>query len=144
MGRRGAGTRLGPVFLPPPPQPDLAPVLVDGAWAVLVPVGEADEPLEHDAVAGDVDHLAGRVVDDPGHPAGDPGPAAAVAQRLGVEAQAAVLLVAVEGGEYLLPGLDLDQLAHLEVEDLLWRAAGGDLAVDERVVGAAVDPQPPG
>ena len=46
-----------------------------------------------------MDHLARGVVDDLEDPAGDAGLPAAVPQRLGVEPQAAVLLVPVEGGE---------------------------------------------
>src|SRR5215216_3712962 len=102
-----------------PLQPDLPPVLLDAAGAALVVVGEADEPVEDDAVALDVDHLPGLLVDQAVDPALHPGPLAAVAQHLDIEAEPPVVAGLVEGGEDLLPGLDLHQLARLEVERLL-------------------------
>src|SRR5215216_1646642 len=126
-----------------PLQPDLPPVLLDAAGAALVVVGEADEPVQDDAVALDVDHLPGLLVDQPVDPPLHPGPLAAVAQHLDVEAQAPVVAGLVQGGEDLLLGLDPDRLTRLEVE----RPRGGaalDPALYVGVRAATAEQQEPG
>src|SRR5215207_2790975 len=113
-------------------KPDLPPIGIDAAWAILVVVGCADDAIQDDAVAAQTLHPAGLLVDDPVHPPQHPGLPAAVLQHLGVERQAAIGVVPVECPHDLALGLDLHQLAGLQVEDLPRRP--GQLPVDEREI----------
>src|SRR5215211_2892398 len=120
-----------------PAKPDLSPVGIDAARAVLVVVGGANDVFQDDAVATQAKHPAGLLVDDPLHPPQHPGLPAAIPQHLGVRRLTAIQIVAVECPHDLALGLDLHELTGLQVEDLPRRP--DQLPVDEREAPAVPD-----
>src|SRR5262245_24727168 len=96
------------------PEPDLAPVRKDGAWAeqtARAEPGRADHAVENDAVVRERHQPSRLLVDQTLDPVAHPIGAADIADHLGIEAQAPVTVFGVDRSEDLLVGLDLDQVA---------------------------------
>src|SRR6185312_11914530 len=105
-------------------QPDLPEIREDAAraeHAAIAVAGLAGGAVQDDGGGLEAHHLAGLLFDDLVHPRQHGVLAAAVGDVLGVEVEAAVLVVLVERRQDVAVRLDPDALARLQVERLRGR-----------------------